>query len=165
MKKLTILKQSLFAIVAVTGMNIFSSCDSCSRKESSADETITDMETDADTTAYDDSAYDDSSATGVNDGSGASRSIKAGNGKGNAVTKPGNASGTASSSNSSLTKTGPTEEEIANRIENSDYKSGTVDKNGKPVQSSGAAGSGQGTGTGSTGNNSRVTTKEAQKSN
>lgn len=165
MKKLTIIKQSLYAAVAIAGMNIFSSCDSCSRKEPAPDETTTDMETEADTSAYNDSAYDDSSATGVNDGSGTSRSIKAGYGKGNAATKPFTASGTATSSNSGSTKTGPTEEEIANRIENSDYKSGTVDKNGKPVQSSGAAGSGQGTGTGSTGNNSRVSTKEAQRSN
>jgi len=164
MKKLTTIKQLFFAGVVLTGMNIFSSCDSCSRKEATPEgsETTT---TDADTTSYDDSAYDDSLSTGAstNDGTNTSTPIrsKSSNG-GTATTKPATSS---SSSNDSGTKTsGLTEEEITNRIENSDAKS-AVDKNGKPIRNSGAAGSGLGTGTGSTGNNSRVTTKEAQKGN
>lgn len=161
MKKLTIIKQAFFATAIIAGMNIFSSCDSCSRKEAGPDETTTDMNTDGDTTSYDDSAYDDSTGTGINDGTNTSTSIKARSGS-TANTKPA-ASSTGSASGT--TKSGPSEEEIANQIENSDAKSGTVNKNGKPVTSSGAAGSGQGTGTGSTGNNSRVTTKEAQKGN
>jgi len=164
MKKLTIIKQAFFATAIVAGMNIFSSCDSCSRKEAGPDETTTDMNTDADTIDYDDSAYNDSTGTGINDGTNTSTSIKARSGS-TANTKPATSSQASTGSASGTTKSGPSEEEIANQIENSDAKSGTVDKNGKPVRSSGAAGSGQGTGTGSTGNNSRVTTKEAQKGN
>lgn len=163
MNKLTTIKQLFFAGVVITGMNIFSSCDSCSRKESTTEgsETTT---TDADTTSYEDSAYDDSLSTGAstNDGTNTSTPIRSKSNNGTATTKPAT---TSSSSDNSGTKTsGMTEEEITNRIENSDAKS-AVDKNGKPIRNSGAAGSGLGTGTGSTGNNSRVTTKEAQKGN
>jgi len=161
MKKLTIVKQSFFAAIALAGMNIFSSCDSCSRKNENTEEITTDMNVDADTTAYDDSA---DSGSGMNDGTNTSRSIKSTSGSGTATTKPATSSSSASSSTTSsgTKKSGLTEEEITNQIENSDAKS---DKNGKPIRSSGDAGSGQGTGTGSTGNNSRVTTKEAQKGN
>lgn len=163
MKKLTTIKQLFFAGVVLTGMNIFSSCDSCSRKEATPEgsETTTN---DSDTTNYDDSAYDDSLSTGasINDGANTSTPIRSKSSNGTATTKPAT---TSSSSDNSGTKTsGLTEEEITNRIENSDAKS-AVDKNGKPIRNSGAAGSGLGTGTGSTGNNSRVTTKEAQKGN
>jgi hypothetical protein len=167
MKKPTIIKQVFFTAMLVTGMNIFSSCNSCSResKHNTIDPNGYDYAVDENLDSIDST----DNAT-INDGNSSSTSIDAvsssdgSKGKNTTPstsnTKPATTNKPASNNNSDETTK---QQEITNKIENSDY--GRVyDKNGKPMRDSGSAGSGMGTGTGSTGNNSRVTTREAQKS-
>lgn len=158
MKRLPLIKQLLFTLILIGGMNIFSSCDSCSNKTDGSSDGI---DANGDTRGSEEPADNENSGstegTGsgtANDGKTASTSVKA--------TTTRRTTPTSSANNKD---TGLSEAEITNQIENSDAKSGTIDKKGNPIVSSGASGSGTGTGTGSTGNNSRVTTREAQKSN
>ena len=173
MKKQAIIKQLFFAGLFIGGMNIFSSCDSCSRKTENTEENTTIDETYESSSADDTiSSVDNSGA--INDGSTSSAAINAsstsGSGKtGNAsrttktTTPAGNTSTSASTANNTK-KEEARQQAITDMVENSDAKS-AVGKDGKPIRSSGDAGTGSGTGTGSTGNNSRVTTREAQKAN
>jgi hypothetical protein len=162
MKRLPLIKQLLFALILIVGMNIYSSCDSCSHKTDGSSEGTRDgIDANGDTRGSEEPADNENSGstegTGsstVNDGKTTSTTVKA------TTTRR-----TSSTSSANNKDTGLSEAEITNQIENSDAKSGTVNKKGNPVVSSGASGSGTGTGTGSTGNNSRVTTREAQKSN
>lgn len=162
MKKPALIKQLFFASIAIAGMNLFSSCDGCSRKTTETT-TVTTETTDTTSTTSDDTGYinDDNSGntSGVNDGTTSSASIRTSTPAGSKTT-----TGTSTAATGTK-KSGLSEEEITNQIENSDARSGAVDKKGNPIKSSGDAGSGMGTGTGSTGNNSRVTTREAQKGN
>jgi hypothetical protein len=167
MKTATIIKQFLFATLLIAGMNIYSSCDSCNRKTESTETNTSDSE------SYESATEEDTVASGdntgmMNDGSTSSSTINASSGSG------GSGKTVSSSKTTNTTKTSTTSDKdknyeakqqaITDRIENSDAKS-AVDKNGKPIRSSGDAGTGSGTGTGSTGNNSKVTTREAQKAN
>ncbi len=165
MKKPTILKQLFFAGILIAGMNIYSSCNSCSRetKHKTIDPNGYDYAVDENLDSIDSTDYNGAT---VNDGNSSSTSIGAvpsGNsntGKTTSTTKPVTTSTTPTPNKNTANTT--TQQEITNKIENSDY--GRVyDKDGKPMRDSGASGSGMGTGTGSTGNNSRVTTREAQK--
>lgn len=165
MKTITTIKQLAFASLLIAGLNIYSSCDSCNRKDESTQENTTD--TDSYDSAEEEDTITTGDNTGMNDGSTSSTSINATSGSG--IGKSGNTSGTSTSTTGTSTASGSKDEAarqqaITDMIENSDAKS-AVDKNGKPIRSSGDAGSGTGTGTGSTGNNSRVTTREAQKAN
>lgn len=167
MKTATIIKQFLFAALLIAGMNIYSSCDSCNRKSENTETNTSDSE------SYESATEEDTVASGdntgmMNDGSTSSSTINASSGSG------GSGKTVTSSKTTNTTKTSTTSDKdknyeakqqaITDRIENSDAKS-AVDKNGKPIRSSGDAGTGSGTGTGSTGNNSKVTTREAQKAN
>ncbi len=159
MKKPTLIKHLLLTLLVIAGTNIFSSCDSCTRKTTETT-TTTGTESMDTTSTGDDTGFinDDSSGntSRVNDGTASISTSSASRSK--------TATGTSTAA-AGTKKSGLSEEEITNRIENSDARSGAVDKNGNPVKSSGDAGTGMGTGTGSTGNNSRVTTREAQKGN
>jgi hypothetical protein len=168
MKTTTIIKQLLFTLLVIAGLNIYSSCDSCNRKDDSTQENTTD--TDSYESADEEDTITTGDNTGMNDGSTSSTSINATSGSGNGKngttsgsSKTPNTAGTATASGSSKDDAAK-QQAITDMIENSDAKS-AVDKNGKPIRSSGDAGTGTGTGTGSTGNNSRVTTREAQKAN
>ena len=158
MKKLTLIKQLFFASTLIAGINIYSSCDGCNRQPDGSSEGTRDgMDANADTRGSEEPADNENSGSTegtANDGKTSSTSIKASSGS-----KTTNTSTTATGTKNSE----PTEEEITNQVENSNA-SHAYDKNGKPIISSGASGSGMGTGTGSTGNNSKVTTKEDQKS-
>lgn len=162
MKRLTLIKQLFAALVLIAAMNIYSSCDRCTRTDGNKEGTRDGIDANGDTRGSEEPADNENSGstegTGggtVNDGKTSSTSVKATTGSRTTTT--------TSSTNSK--NNGLSEAEITNMVENSDAKSGTVDKKGNPVVSSGASGSGSGTGTGSTGNNSRVTTREAQRSN
>lgn len=164
MKKITVIKKLFFASLLLAGMNIYTSCDSCNRKESTQENT---METDN----YGSTIEEDTMTTGdINDNATSSASISASKSSGS---NTGSTTKTTSTKTSSTTKTSTTsakdeaarQQAITDQIENSDAKSGAVDKKGNPIRSSGDSGTGSGTGTGSTGNNSRVTTREAQKGN
>lgn len=157
MKTLPI-KNAIFAVAALAGMQLTASCDSCSRKE---DTTSTNNAP----VATHDTVYIDT-CMAVNDS--LMREGATGNYiRVNRVSTQGNAAGNGNSSGSKAT-TGSTggkelsQEEIDARVENS---SSQAYKNGRPVSSGGTSGTGQGTGTGSTGNNSRVTTKADQQRN
>lgn len=161
MKRLILIKQLLFPLILIAGMNIYSSCDSCNRPDSNTEGVRDGMDANGDKRGSEEPADNENSGstegTGsgtVNDGKTTSTSVKT-----TTISK------TTTTSSENNKDNGLSETEITNMVENSDAKSGTVDKKGNPVVSSGASGSGTGTGTGSTGNNSRVTTREAQKSN
>ena len=167
MKKSAILKQLIFTSLLIGGMNVLSSCNGCSRKTESTEENTT-------IESFESSSEDDTISSGddsgtINDGSTTSASINAtsnsGSGKSgsNAGTTKTSATTTSAPANNAK-KEEARQQAITDMVENSDAKS-AVDKNGKPIRSSGDAGTGSGTGTGSTGNNSRVTTREAQKAN
>ena len=140
MKKLT--KQLLLAALLVGGMQLYTSCDSCSRTDGSGEGTEDAIEANGDTRG--------SESPGDNEGSGSTQGTGTDSGNG--------ADGNRSASNG--TRNEIDQAQVANEIENSDAKK--VDRNGNPISSSGASGSGQGTGTGSTGNNSKVTSREDQ---
>jgi hypothetical protein len=155
MKNFPLIQKTLLAAIAVTGMNMFSSCESCSRKDD-------DMQDDDVATTRVDTVYIDTCMTPndtlMRDGANGGAYIPRG-GKNNAT---GTGAGTSTGNGTAAQGSGKntlSEDEITDRVENSSSK---ATKNGKPVISGGNAGSGQGTGTGSTGNNSRVTTKEDQ---
>lgn len=163
MKTPILIKQLFFTLVLIAGMNIYSSCDSCSRQPDGNSEGTRDgMDANGDTRGSEEPADNENSGStegteggSANDGKTASVAVKA--------TTAGKTNTSASTSTSK--STGPSDAEITNLIENSDAKSNAVDKNGNPIVNSGASGTGSGTGTGSTGNNSKVTTREAQRSN
>jgi hypothetical protein len=155
MKK-SIIKNSILAISAMAGLQTVTSCNSCSRKDT--------VHNDDEPLAIHDTVYIDT-CMATND------SLLYEKTTGNYIrvnrvstaataTPKGSTAATGGKKPSGGTRL--TEEEIENRIENS---SSTAYKNGKPVNSGGTSGTGQGTGTGSTGNNSRVTTKEDQLGN
>lgn len=166
MKKLTIIKQLLFVTLLIAGMNLYSSCNSCSnRPEGQTEGTRDGMDANGDNSATEGPADNDESGstegTGTNSGNASDGNSSAANTrKTSSATLTKTSTGGASSTN----KDQMSQEEIDNMVENSDYKS-AKDKNGQPIRNSGDAGSGMGTGTGSTGNNSRVTTREAQRGN
>ena len=156
MKTSFIIKNGLLTTALLAGMQVVTSCDGCSRKS----ETMTTTEGRVDTVYIDTCMTPHDTVAMGYDGTGTSgRSIRANaSTSSNSGTSSGNATG-GSTATSGTKKAGLTEEEITDRVENS---SSQAYKNGKPVNSGGTSGSGQGTGTGSTGNNSRVTTKEDQ---
>jgi|GEM_PF-3047362 len=170
MKTQRTIQQLCFSLLLMAGLNLFSSCESCSHKTENTEENTTETNTYESTSEEDTVSTGDESASS-NDGSTTSASIKASSGSGSS--KSGNASGTSTSTmNATKTSTAVNntkkeeakQQAITDMVENSDAKS-AVGKDGKPIRSSGDAGTGSGTGTGSTGNNSRVTTREAQKAN
>lgn len=168
MKKLTIVRQALFTALIVAGMQLYSSCNSCSnRPEGQSEGTRDGMDANGDTRGSEEPADNENSGstegTGTDSGNASDGNRQAVNtGKKSSVAP---ARGTATGAGGASANTNQmSQEEIDNMVENSDYKSAT-NKSGQPVRSSGDAGSGIGTGTGSTGNNSRVTTREAQQSN
>jgi hypothetical protein len=161
----TLIKQLFFTLLLVAGMSLYSSCDSCSRPDPASEGTNDAMDANGDTRGSE--SPDDNENSGSTEGTGsnsgathdgnASTSIQA--------TTPETASGKTNQNNAVTTNTEKklAEEEITNRVENSNA-SNAVDSKGNPIRSSGSSGTGQGTGTGSTGNNSKVTTKADQKS-
>lgn len=164
MKTITTIKQFVLTAILIAGINIYSSCDSCNRKDDNTQENTTD--TDSYESAEEEDTLTTGDNTGMNDGSTSSTSINAtsGSGTGKSVSTAGTSKNTTGTSTATSKDEAAKQQAITDMIENSDAKS-AVDKNGKPIRSSGDAGSGTGTGTGSTGNNSRVTTREAQKAN
>lgn len=168
MKTVALIKQFLFAATLIAVMNIYSSCDSCSRKSESTETNTTDSESYESATEEDTTLSGDNTGT-MNDGSTSSTSMSAASGSGNSVKTV----TTSKSATTTKTTTAASDKDknyearqqaITDRIENSDAKS-AVDKNGNAIRSSGDSGTGSGTGTGSTGNNSKVTTREAQRAN
>ncbi|KOS07824.1 hypothetical protein AM493_18515 [Flavobacterium akiainvivens] len=157
MKKLTI-KTSITAILAIAGLQMATSCNSCAHKDNPETQT---------TSATHDTVYIDTCMS-PNDSlirEGAS-GMYVPVGRGNSTSATGNGGSVGGKAPAAGTTKAPkqlSQEEIDNRVENSG--SSTAYKNGKPANSGGTSGSGQGTGTGSTGNNSRVTTKEDQLKN
>lgn len=162
MKTITLIKQFAFSMGIVAGMNAFTSCNSCDRKTQTTTTTESTVITDEDTVST-----DEASST-VNDGTTTSTSINAtgsGTGKKPASTSTSSANSSSTSSSATSAKNEAARQQaITDRIENSDVNN-AVDKNGNPLRSGGNSGSGSGTGTGSTGNNSKVTTREAQRTN
>lgn len=159
MKTITLIKQFAFSVGIVAGMNVFASCNSCDRK--------TQTTTESTTVTYEDTVSTNETTTTVSDGTTTSTSINAtGSGSGSTKKPTSTSSGTTGSGSSATTAKDEAarQQAITDRIENSDVNN-AVDKNGNPLRSSGAASSGSGTGTGSTGNNSKVTTREAQRTN
>ena len=140
MKKVT--KQLLLAALLIGGMQFYTSCDSCSRTDGNSEGTEDAIEANGDTNGSESPADNENSGstpgTGTDSGNGADGNRSASNGNGNNLDQA----------------------QVTNEIENSDAQK--VDRNGNPIRSSGASGSGTGTGTGSTGNNSKVTSKEDQ---
>ena len=157
MKRPALIKQLLFGALVVAGMNLCTSCDSCSRNGSNTEGVNDANDANGDTRGSESPADNEDSGstegTGTSSGTPSDRNTSAASGN-IPASGPGNAS--ANTTGRQLS-----EQEITNRVENSDP--GRVDKNGNPIRSSGASGTGTGTGTGSTGNNSRVTTAEAQR--
>lgn len=149
MKNIT-LKNLLFAVVAVAGFNVLTSCDGCSRKGQDLDRTNSTVDANQNENTIDGASSSDY-GTVNSSGTGTSSS---GNSNGSAT---GTSASGGTSTSSENANSGLTEQEITDRVENS---SSNV---GKPVNGGGTAGTGMGTGTGSTGNNSRVTTREDQK--
>lgn len=153
MKTQAIIRNGMMASLLIAGLNITTSCDSCSRKEKTVE-----------TTTYSEGESADTTTTNTDSTEAASGSTT-GNSTHTAATpgSNGTASGTKTGTAASGNKQGMTEQEITDKIENS---SSTPRKaNGQPVNSGGTSGSGMGTGTGSTGNNSKVTRPEDQKGN
>jgi len=162
MKKLTVIKQLFFATLLIAGMNIYSSCDSCNRKTDGSSEGTRDgVDANGDTRGSEEPADNENSGSTEGTGGGTANDSKTSSTPVKASS--GNKTTNTSTLGTGTKNNGPSEEEITNQVENSDAKSGAVDKNGNPIRSGGNSGSGSGTGTGSTGNNSRVSTKEAQK--
>lgn len=158
MKKLVI-KHTIMAVTAIVGLQMATSCNSCSHKND-------DMHDDDAPTATHDTVYIDT-CMAVSD------SLMYEKTTGNYIrvnrvaTTPRPAAGNGSTAGGKATTPANTakpltQEELDDRVENS---SSQAYKNGKPVNSGGTSGAGQGTGTGSTGNNSRVTTKADQERN
>ncbi|MES2485526.1 MAG: hypothetical protein V4581_06205 [Bacteroidota bacterium] len=151
MKNVAIIKNSVFVALTLTGMNMISSCESCSRKDNEHD----------DVTVTHDTVYIDTCMTPNDTIREGATGVYIPRGQKPAATATG--TGTPNGGKASSTpKKALTQEEIDNRVENS---SSQAYKDGKPVNSGGTSGSGQGTGTGSTGNNSRVTSKKDQLKN
>lgn len=154
MKTQEIIRNGIMASLLIAGINIATSCDSCSRKEKTVE-----------TTTFSEGESADTTTTSTTDSTEAASGSTTGNSTRTAATPGSNATatGTKTGTASSGTKQGMTEQEITDKIENS---SSTPRKaNGQPVNSGGTSGSGMGTGTGSTGNNSKVTRPEDQKGN
>lgn len=154
MKKLTTINQVFAIALLISIMSLNTSCDSCSRKDGS--EKGTEDGRDANATGSGSEAPGDNENSGSTDGTGSGAANDTGSNS-SASTSGGGTSGTGTTGRKL------TEEEITNQVENSNA-SKAVDKNGNPIQSGGTSGTGQGTGTGSTGNNSKVTSREDQKS-
>jgi len=151
MKSSAIIKNSVFVALTLTGMNMITSCESCSRKNDRKD---------GDVAVTHDTVYIDTCMTPNDTIREGADGVYIPRGQKSSGTAAGSSNGTtAGSAGTGSPKKALTQEEIDNRIENS---SSQAYKDGKPVNSGGSSGSGQGTGTGSTGNNSRVTTKKDQ---
>jgi hypothetical protein len=150
MKKLTI-KNCFVAVLATTGAAFTTGCESCSRKTPPGNNTAATMHD----TVYIDTCMTPADSL-VREGS---TGTYVPYGKGTVGTAAPNGSSAGGKATGNTGGRQLTQEEIDDRVENS---SSQAIKNGKPVNSGGTSGSGQGTGTGSTGNNSRVTTKEDQ---
>ena len=153
MKKITGIKQLLITTLLLGSMGLFSSCDGCSRTDGTGEGTEDGRDANGDTRG--------SETSTDNEGSGSTpgTNTKGGNSTDNSSAS----SGTSGSGSSGTGSRALTEEEITNQVENSNA-SRAVDANGDPIRSGGTSGTGQGTGTGSTGNNSKVTSREDQKS-
>jgi len=160
MKNFRVLKNSMLIAVAATGLHAVTSCESCSRK----DEAGNNQTAGTHDTVYIDTCMSPHDSL-MKDGASGTGYVPMGSrsGSGNAAsgaTPSGGSNGSGTSAGGS--KSTLTQEEIDSRVENS---SSQATKNGKPINSGGTSGTGSGTGTGSTGNNSRVTTKEDQLKN
>lgn len=160
MKKLTVIKQFLFVSLLIAGMNIYSSCDGCNRPDGNSEGTNDGMDTNGNTRGTEQPADNEDSGSTEGTGSGTANDGRTSSTSINSSTGGTNSTSTVSTGTA---KSGLSDEEITNQVENSNASS-AYDKEGKPVISSGSAGTGSGTGTGTTGNNSRVRTKEDQKS-
>lgn len=158
MKRLNIFRSLSIITISATVFYFTTSCNSCDRNTQETNEnTYYDTETDNDTIIEEEGAYNNAVEGQMpSDSRTNSTTIKR-------STTSSSASASVKQSSSESDEKKLSEAEITNMVENSDAKSGAVDKNGNPIRSSGSAGTGQGTGTGSTGNNSRVTTREAQR--
>lgn len=152
MKKLKYFRKYIVAALLVGSMGLYTSCDSCSRTDGSNEGTEDGRDANGDTRGS------ETSTDNENSGSTEGTNTNGGNSSDNSSASTNN-SGTNSSSGSRQLS----EEEITNQVENSNA-SKAVDSKGNPIRSGGTSGTGQGTGTGSTGNNSKVTSREDQKS-
>ena len=151
MKKLRGIKQFLMIAMLLGSIGLFSSCDGCSRTDGNSEGTEDGRD------ANSDARGTESPADNEDSGSTPGTNTTSGNSSDNS-----SASTYGSVSGSSSDSRQLSEAEITNRIENSNA-SNAVDSEGNPIQSGGTSGTGQGTGTGSTGNNSKVTSREDQK--
>ncbi|WP_159800077.1 hypothetical protein [Flavobacterium sp. MK4S-17] len=136
MKGIKMIKQGFTVALCITGINLVSSCDSCSRNKSDANEMTEENyggNTDT-TTLQEESSTSGSGSTGYQNGS--------------------------NNNNNDEPYSGTSYGSTNDPVENS--SSNAVKKNGEPTDSGGTSGTGMGTGTGSTGNNSRVSKKEDQ---
>ncbi|MEL1243379.1 hypothetical protein AAEO56_03825 [Flavobacterium sp. DGU11] len=161
MKKQTLIKSGVMASLLIAGMNLTTSCESCSRKDTHTE--TTKYVTDTDTVYVDSSSTDTGNSGTSGTGSGTGRSSSATGTSGSSSSGSPGSSSSGSSSTSSSNGKKLTQEEITDEVENSSKTA--RDANGKPINSGGTSGTGMGTGTGSTGNNSRVSKAEDQKGN
>lgn len=159
MKKQTLIKSGVMASLLIAGMNLTTSCESCSRKDTHTE--TTKYVTDTDTVYVDSSDTGNSGTSGTGSGTGRSSSATDTSGSSSSGSTGSSSSGSSSTSSSNSKKL--TQEEITDEVENSSKTA--RDANGKPINSGGTSGTGMGTGTGSTGNNSRVSKAEDQKGN
>lgn len=142
------IRQYLIAALLIGSMGLYTSCDSCNRVDGNKEGTEDGRDVNGDTRGSESpSDNEDSGSTpGTNTNAGSSSD---------------NSSASTTTSGTGSRKL--TQDEITNQVENSNA-SKAVDSNGDPIRSSGTSGAGLGTGTGSTGNNSKVTSREDQKS-
>lgn len=168
MKRSIFIKQAVFTTVMVAGLNIFSSCESCNRKENDT-ETMAPSESGAANDTYSNDtvmgAQDSGSANGNGYNSGSGQQVGSGNaGENDNASSSGSSSSSSSGSNSpSGTTSGKTSNYDPNNDPIENTSSPARNSKGEPINSGGSSGSGSGTGSGSTGNNSRVSKAEDQK--
>lgn len=152
MKKLKNFRKYFVAALLVGSMGLYASCDSCNRTDGSKEGAEDGRDANSDTRGS------ETPADNENSGRTPGTNTSGGNSSDNSSASTNNSATNPSSGSRQLS-----EEEITNQVENSNASNG-VDSKGNPVRSGGTSGTGQGTGTGSTGNNSKVTSREDQKS-
>ena len=173
MKKQSIFKQAFVATIMVAGMQMISSCESCSRKDKDMETTEPAGSGGASDTYGNDTiidngnsgntgnSYNSGTGSGSNASGGATGNGGSSSGNSNASSSGNKESVKGSNSESATKKSTPSYDPNNDPIENSSSHARKAD--GTPVNPGGTSGSGMGTGSGSTGNNSRVSDPRDQK--
>jgi hypothetical protein len=163
------IKQTLYGLMLVAGMNLVSSCDSCNRDKDSNDTTTGGTMTghDSTSTAEGSGVPSDEYGTGTTVGRNNSGASGSGSGTTSGAGSSGSSGSASGSGNNNESDKGTPNNSASNNTsgtksvndpdndpaENSNYYR---NKKAGNINSGGSAGTGSGTGTGTTGNNSRV---------